>query len=218
MRKFILLLFITIMVLSIPSYSQVDVRASMGINYVTIPSLRDYINDNFAFVNDKLETFNAEVQFSGEAGYTLGKNFQIGIEYGFSINSYTITHPIGLYEFAYNAHLPSIIAYYVLPGEGYKFKFGFGTGYRIFKVSEKIPPTTTDNKFTSSGLGFLLRGEGSTSLGGNLYANIGIDVRFDMAGEIVNDNNQKIVNPINNETVKMNAFSVGVRLGAAYFF
>lgn len=198
--------------------SQVDVRASMGINYVTIPSLRDYINDNYAFGSDRLESFNAEVQFSGEASFSINRNYQLGIEYAYSINSYTLTHAIGQYEFFYNGHSPTVIGYYVLPGEGYKFKFGLGAGYRSFQISEKVPPTTFENKYTSTGIGFLIRGEGSTALGGNIYANIGVDLRYDMAGEPENNNNQKIFNPVTNETLKMNAFSVGVRLGASYFF
>ena len=195
-------------------YAQVDVSAGMGINFINSSSLKDYVNANFSGDNN-MSTFNTGVEFFAEADYTVSPNFQLGVEYAMELFSYNSNFTLGLgnYDISYTYHKPSLLAYYVLPGEGYKFKFGGGFGLRYVSVDEEIFRTTN---YTSTGVGFLLRAQGHTALGGSFYANIGADARLDLPGEPENDGAP--IGQTTGEAVDLNSFSVGIKLGVSYFF
>jgi hypothetical protein len=59
-------------------------------------------------------------------------------------------------------------------------------------------------------VGFLLKADGNTLLSGSLYANIGADLRYDING--------KYTNAGTGREIKLDAFSVGIRLGITYIF
>lgn len=213
MMKNLVKLFVVMMLAATVS-AQVDVSAGMGINFINSSSLKDYVNANFQGT-EKMNSFNTGVEFFAEADYTLSPSFQMGVEYAMEIFSYNSDFSGGLanYDISYTHHKPSVLAYYVLPGEGYKFKFGGGVGLRYVSVDEEIFQT---RNYSSTGFGLLLRAQGHTALGGNFYANIGADMRLDMPGEPENDGT-----PLGQNTggdVNLNSFSVGVKLGVSYFF
>lgn len=83
-------------------------------------------------------------------------------------------------------------------------------------LEEKFP-SQTPTEYTSTGVGFLIRGEGNTSIGGNFFASIGADLRYDINGEPEN-NGTPIKNEIFDENLNLNSFSAGVRLGISYQF
>lgn len=196
--------------------AQWEVSASMGLDLKYSPSYRDYINFSFAPSGDKLNSFTTAVDFSGEAGYLLSKNFQLGFEYSILIDSYnTSLGPGGVYDISYVSHRPSLLAYYVLSGNGYKFKFGGGMGLRSVSLNEKIIDNT---HYSTSGVGFVAKAEGNTLLGDNLYALIGIDLRYDFPGELSTSSGKKIVNFGTGENVNMNSLGVGIKLGITYTF
>lgn len=203
--------------LSMNMFGQVTLRASLGISFLSSPSLKDYINQNFADPGDQLGTFNTAVVFSGEADYRLSKNFEAGIEAAYLLNSYTYSLTGGKYEFAYGVFMPTAVAYYVIDGPGYNFKFGSGAGPRFTAVDETLPFTNFANKYSSTGFGFLLKFDGNTALSSKVYANIGADLRYDLNGE-PKDGSNNINNNIAEKKVNLNAFSVGIRLGISYIF
>jgi len=55
-------------------------------------------------------------------------------------------------------------------------------------------------------------------LSDNLYANIGVDVRYDLNGEPSKNDGSKINNPVLEENVNFTSFAVGVKLGISYLF
>lgn len=191
------------------SYSQVDVSVGMGINYASAPSLKDYINANFL---GDLGTFSSSVEFNGELLYSLSPSFQLGVEYAMSIFSFSNRSGFN-YDLNYNLHKPSLMAYYVLPGEGYKIKFGGGVGPRVASVEEDIYQPINYSAF---GFGFVIRGEGHTGLGGNFYAMIAADMRYDLPGKPESDNDSP--SGIETKDVDVNILSFGVKLGISYFF
>ena len=197
--------------------AQVDVSAGMGLNYFAAPSFTDYINANFAGAS-QLSTFQSSVEFLGEADYTLKKNYQVGLEYAMNIYSFNNNlGGLGYYDISYNLHKPTVVAYYVIPGEGYKFKFGGGAGVRILSLNEKLPNYTNGEDYSSVGFGVVLKASGMTTLGGNLYALIDVELRYDFNGE-PSDGGKKIFDNTIQSNVNLNSLSTGLVLGVAYSF
>lgn len=217
MRKISMIIFLTI--LSTPVFAQIDVSAGMGISFVNNSSLKDYINANYAYDENELSTFYSAVDFYGEIDYTVSDSFfsansefQVGIEYVYQLYSYTSSIPsIGQYELKYGSHKPSILAYFVIPGQGYKFRFGGGFGLRVVNITEEI---NQPDEFDSTGFGIVLKTQGNTQLSEHFYALIGADLRYDMPGKPEgSENSNKDL-----KDVSFNSLSVGVQLGVSYFF
>jgi hypothetical protein len=210
-KLFLAIIFLFLSLNSVKA--QVDIVAGMGISFVAAPSLTDYLNYNIAS-SDEIGTFSSTGEFYGEVDYTISPKYQIGFEYVYTLYSYS-TQLVGLnYDLSYSHQKPSILGYYVISGEGYKFKFGGGIGIRIVDLSEK---THTTIDYSTSGIGFLGRVQGHTKLGGSFYANVGSTIRYDIPGEPTNGDN-KLHDTISNENVNINSFSVSVNIGFSYFF
>ncbi|UCH65390.1 MAG: hypothetical protein JSW63_12420 [Ignavibacterium sp.] len=195
--------------------AQGEVKAVMGINFMSIPSMQDYINQNFALPNEQLGSFVSSIVFAGEGGLFINKNFEMTVEIAYQIYSYTTTGLSGQYELKYNNPMPSLLAYYVLDGNGYNLKFGGGLGIRFPSVDESLPATGSTISYTSIGFGIIARAEGNTLLGGDIYANIGAEIRYDVNGE-PESNGNNLFNVVQGENVNFNTFSLGVRLGITY--
>jgi hypothetical protein len=189
----------------------------MGINFINTPSLYDYLNQNFATPGETVEGFNSSVIFSGEAGYNLSESYQPAFEAGYMIYSYTSSGLNGQYEISYGSIMISLLNYYVIHGEGYNFKFGGGVGIRFLGADQSLPGTGITRTFSSTGYGLLLRTEGNTLLGGNIYAKIGAQAGYDING-IPEDTGTPIRNNASNENVNFNSLSVGLSLGVSYIF
>ncbi len=209
-----ILFLITLLLFSSSTYAQFDFAGGMGISFVNNSSLRDYLQINFPS-GSKLSTFNSSVEFFIEGDYSVTTSFQLGLEYAYQIYSYTASFSgTYVYDISYGHHKPSVLAYYVISGNGYKFKFGGGAGLRIISLDEKIMNTVN---YSTSRFGVLLKAQGHTLLGGNFYANIGVDLRYDLPGEPKNGSNYIVDNSIN-QNVNINSLSFGIKLGISYFF
>jgi hypothetical protein len=215
MKKYFLLIFIYISVITLNA--QWDVSISMGLDYKYASSYRDYINYDFPPSEGELPSFTTAVNFSGEIDHLISESFMLGLEYSILIDSYTNSNLFGgVYDLSYTNHRPSVLAYYVLNGNGYKFKFGGGLGLRFISLDEQRYSITTN--FTAVGAGFILKAEGNTALGDNLFALIGIDFRYDLPGELQTSDNQKLINKSTDESVNMNSLGIGIKLGITYSF
>ncbi|MCL6493220.1 MAG: hypothetical protein K6T54_00425 [Ignavibacterium sp.] len=200
------------------SAQQNQLRVSMGIDFINTPSLIDYINQsNFASDGSQLPTFNTAVNFSGEYGKLLNENFQLSIELAYLLYSYNASNINGRYDISYDLIMPSLLAFYVVSGKGYDFKFGGGAGIRFLSVDETLPASARSDNYTSTGFGAIIRAEGNTLLGGNVYANVITDIRYDINGE-PKGNLGNLRNNVLNENVNFNSLSVGIKLGVSYFF
>lgn len=199
------------------SFSQYAVRGGMGISFVSMPSLTDYLNQNFVPPDQQLGSFNTSVVFSGEGYVAVKKNYEVGIEVAYLINAYTFDYSLGHYQMSYGIIMPSLTGYYVIRGAGYNFKFGAGIGPRLVSAKETLPARPSADTYTSTGFGVLFRADGNTLLSGNLYANIGADLRYDFNGEPTNGG-KNLYNNVYGKNVNMNSFSAGLRLGVTYIF
>ncbi len=213
MKKFVLLIVVIIPILS---YAQTpnEVRGSMGIDFVSVPSLKEYI-DQLPY--EQLTDFNSAVNFSGSYGRMLSESFQLQAELSYLLYSFTSSGIDGQYDLTYSLVMPSILGYYVLTGTGYNFKFGGGAGVRFLSVDESLPGTVNADNYSSTGYGFILRAEGNTAIAENVYAHIAADVRYDVNGEPEN-NGETFYNVVYKENVNFNSLSFGIRLGISYQF
>lgn len=210
MKKIILVLFLVITFNE--AYPQFEVRGGMGINYFSCPSLFDYLNINFAG-DSKVSSFSSIVKFSGEVGYYINPSSEVSLEVGYSLNSFTYDYVSGHYDLSYNIVAPTVYYYYVIPGQGYNFKFGAGAGLSFLSAVQDLGFSKTTYK--SVGGGIDVRADGNTALSNNLYINIGADIRYDVIpspkanGVNLKDRSSK---------VNFNSFMAGVRLGLTYIF
>lgn len=218
MKKFTVLFIF--LILSGKAFSQYDVRGGMGISFINIPSLVDYLNyQGYAPSDQQVGIFSSAVNFSGEVDFPLNKNHELGIEAAYLINSYNFTNSLGLgtYKLDYGIIMPSVIYYYVIRDKSYNLKFGGGGGVRFVHVTQQKPATPSAQNYNSTGFGFLLRADGNTILSQDLYVNLGFDLRYDFNGKPKNGS-QYLVNRNNQKNVSFNAFSAGIRLGITYSF
>jgi len=207
----------TVILLSNLSLAQSEFKATMGINLISLPSVQDYINQHYAPLDDQLGTFNTAAIFSAEFGYFFQEKFEMSIEVPYQIYSYnTNIVGAGQYDLYYDELLPSVMAYYVISGVGYNFKFGGGIGPRFTFVTEEKKWQGTKDDYSSIGFGGLLRVEANTALSENLFANIGGDLRYDINGVPENGNGNTLYNNVENEKVNFNSFSLGLKLGFSY--
>jgi hypothetical protein len=143
-------------------YSQVTLRGSMGINFISNPSLKDYLNQNYAF--GQVNSFTSAVNFSVEGDYRTAQSFDLGVEAAYQISSFTYSLTAGNYNLSINYFMPSLMAYYVIDGKGYNFKFGGGAGPRFISLDETPTGIRISTTYNSTGFGLLLRFDGNTSL------------------------------------------------------
>jgi hypothetical protein len=198
--------------------AQYSVRASMGIDLANTPSLNDFINQTFPVDGSPINDFNTAVNFSGEFDYTFTNTFQTGLELSYVFTSFTfIGEDGGKNELGYGILAPSLLGYYVLAGSGYNFKFGGGLGIRFVDVKLLYPGTTEYINYSCTGYGFILKTEGNTLLGGNVYANIGADLKYDING-YPKSNGDYLYNNIRKENVNLNSLAFTFRLGISYIF
>ena len=198
------------------SYSQVQLRGGMGVDYISDPSLYNYLNQNFAAPGIQLKSFSASVNFSLEADYMVSEKYEVGLDVAYRIYSYTYANGLGSYDLTYHNLMPTIVNYYVISGSGYQFKFGGGIGVRFPNAKEALPGSTSSQTYTGTGIGLLLRASGNTQISSNFYANILFDIRYDFNGNLKN-NGVSLYNGIDGSNVSFNSFSVGVGLGLTYY-
>lgn len=210
MNKFILLFFV--LICTSVSSAQWNLSTSMGLDFKSMSSFRDYVNVNFASANNQVSSFKSAVAFSAEVDYKVSNNLAIGIEYNLQLDSYNATQ--SNYEISYVLHRPSLMAYYVIPGAGYQFKLGGGLGYRYASLEEKI---FTKTDYSSNGIGVVLKAEGNTLLANHFYALIGGNLRYDKSIELSNGS-QNIINKSNGEKLDLNSISFGIYLGVTFTF
>jgi hypothetical protein len=210
-----ILLFIFIGLFTAAGFSQWEVRGSMGLNLVTMPDLRDYINANYAPPEDRLDDFSSTIEFAGEVGYELSDIYQLGLETAVEINSYTYNVLGSQYEFAYNVVSPTVMGYYYLKGVGYKFKFGAGIGPRFFLSTEK-KLTNQEIDYNSIGFGGVLKIEAATALSTDVFAYIAGDLRYSALG--TPENSSGTAYQHQQSDLSITALSGGLKLGIMVLF
>ena len=210
MKKILILSFIIIV--SVFSFAQKsnEVRGSMGIDFVSVPSLKDYLELNYT---DRLSDFSSAVNFSGAYSRMVGESSQLEVELGYLLNSYNAGSSNGNYDLTYSLLMPSVLYNYVLIGKGYNFKFGGGAGIRFLSIAEKLPSDPNNYNYSSLGYGLILRAAGNTAIAQDVYAYIAADIRYDILKEPEPSAGGNKIGDVN-----FSSLSFGVRLGISYQF
>ncbi len=196
-------------------HAQTEIRGSMGIDFISSPSLTDYLNQTYAA--GQLSSFNSAIIFSVEADRFLKENYQVGLEISYLINSFNFNQDFNTYNLSYNILMPAILNYYVIRGTGYEFKFGGGIGIPFVFADEKTIGIDYSTKYKSTGVGIILRVDGNTILSGNIYVNVGADLKYQFNGKPKNGSDY-LVNRATGENINFNSFSAGIHLGLTYRF
>ena len=212
MKKFLFIFLIS----GINIFGQFHVSAGMGFNLVNAPVFTDYVNTNFAPPGNRLSDFSSAIEFFGELNYSLNNNFYLAIDYSNVIFSFNTASYVGNYDISYIHFKPSLLSYYVISGTGYMFKFGGGLGPRFVSLDEKLPNFYNSINYKTTGYGIVLRASGNTILSGDMYANIGLDFRYDNTGNL--KGYKKLFDTINNSDVNLNGITFAIKLGITYFF
>lgn len=183
--------------------AQFDIAAGMGLHLFSAPDFEDYFNSNTG--TTEVGSFNTSADFFTELGYEINSKIQLSIDYTFNIYSAKAT----ILDIELDQHKPSLLAYYFYKGKGYKFKIGAGLGLRYSAVTEKIISYGVTTSYSTSGIGFISKVQGDTQLGGDWYALIAGELRYDLPGDIETDNGGKF---------NLNSFGVTLKLGTVYYF
>jgi hypothetical protein len=191
------------------------IAVGLGVSGINTPSIVDYINLNSTPVS-KLDDFAAAAEFFGAGTFQISSSWGFKIEYAYLIKTYNIPIPSSLdNNFTIKIHMPTVIAQYIIPGDGYLFKFGAGAGYHIAQFSQDLFYSNTE--YQAHGIGVKLEAEGNTAFDDHLYGYIVMDVRGDLIGDFKDSDNNSITNRITGKTVGMNFLSIGLKFGLAYY-
>lgn len=204
-----------IIISSFYSYAQVDFRVGMGLDFFNSQSVVDYINQSNFSGSEELSSFSTAINFSGEVGIKVDNNIQLAGDVTYQIYSYNSDVTLGRYDIKFNNFMPSVLIYYMIEGTGYNFKFGGGAGLRFVSVEQTLPASAGSDKYSSTGFGLLLRAQGNTLLGDKIYANISLDIRYDING-VPENNGRKLYNNVQKDDVNFNQLALGIKLGLYY--
>jgi len=210
-------IFFLVIVAVISLQAQWEVRGSMGLDIVSMPDLKDYLNTNYFSGNDRLSEFTPSVETGIEVGYQLEEHFQLACELSYEYNSFAYTI-ISSSSFSYNLLQPSLLGYYTINGTGFQFKFGGGVGPRFVFASEPSIYTTALIKYKSTGYGFVGKIDGITSLGGNYFAYLGFDLRYNKNGNLSDADGKEKISNVTNTALSLNSLSFGIKVGVAVTF
>lgn len=207
--------FFLVVFSSFYSFAQVDFRVGMGLDFFNSQSLVDYINQSNFSGSGELSSFSTAINFSGEVGVKVSDHLQLSGDLAYQIYSFNSNIALGRYDILFNNLMPSVLTYYMIEGSGYNFKFGGGAGLRFVSVEQTLPASVSYDKFSSTGFGLLLRAQGNTLLGDKIYANICLDVRYDING-VPENSGKKLYNNVLKEDVNFNQLALGIKLGLYY--
>ncbi len=210
MKIFYQIIFMLMFLSTAFSQKQNEIRVSMGIDFISVPELKDYLEANYT---DRLSDFSSAVNFSGSYGMMLGQTSQLEVELGYLLNSYNANSTLGNYDLTYSLVMPSVLYNYVIAGNGYNFKFGGGAGIRLLSAEEKLPSDPNKYNFSSTGFGMILRAAGNTALAKDVFAHVAADIRYDVIAKP--DENSE---PNHLGNVNFSSLSFGIRLGISYQF
>ena len=205
----------------VPADSQLSSRfalsGGMGVEYVSIPDVVDYVNALAAGygATQRVSEFKAGVGFFGALSYPLSPKWILKAEYVYLLVSYNPNIPLGSSEFTLTIQMPSLILQYVVWDERlYGVKVGGGLGYHLATLATKY--AFVDERLTGNGLGSVIDLEANTAFSDHLFAYLGGDIRFEFIGKLKNAS--LMSSSVLFALPTVSAFSIGARLGFSYYF
>ncbi len=207
-----------ILIISLSSIAQIKgqefyVAGGMGLNFVTMERLNDYLHYNWNFKNRRDETHSA-IEFYALVGTNLLPNTTVETSFGVSVNSFTNNFGIGIYQFEYTFYFPEINFLYDLNYTHYGFQFGFGLGYILGSVDEVQPNTIQKITEETKGLNFQIKSAMYLALSYYLFADLSLNYRIAFLNDLLYDNFTINRQPYQKLNLSFNSF--GIKLGVRY--
>ncbi len=160
----------------------IQISAGMGVSAHWDPTMADYINAlTLPSPGQKLAGFTSASEFFITPEVQVSDDWSVGLEYSYFLKSYNVS---GFYQwdFSYNAHLPTFLVHYLVPGNGYWLKFGGGVGYAFGKLSSDFLETGGSENANTSGPSFKIEAVGNTEFDEHFWGSIGVELRWVYAG------------------------------------
>ncbi len=191
-----------------------SIYGGMGISIADAPGLVHYLN--MLDYPTVLSDFATDVEFFGGVEFPLSFEWGGALEYSYLFKSYTLpTGDAGTYSVFYSMHMPTVMAHYVVTGEGYFLKFGGGFGYHTGSLEQK-DPYGNDITYSAHGIGLKAQAVGETAFDEHLYGYIGGDMRWEIMGKLKSDNGTVLQNQ--GQVASLSMFVVGLNFGVIYYF
>ena len=198
------------------SSPRVGISGGMGVSYVNALDIVDRINATLRTlgVTEQVSDFNAAVEFFGAVAVPFSEDWAVKLEYAYVLASYNVTSTFLNADFSFVAHMPTIIAQYILVEEGlYNVKVGIGAGYHFGSFSEEYG--IVNDKHTGKGVGTKFDLEANTAFGEDFFGYLGADRRWEFIGKLSNTGSSTAgASPI----PTLDFFGVGAKLGFTYYF
>lgn len=185
----------------------------MGLNYLTMEKLNDYLHYNWNFGNRR-DDLHSAIEFYALAGTRLLPNFSLETSFGYSLNSFSNNYGIGIYQLEYTFYYPEINFLYSFTYPTYGFQAGFGFGYILGAVDETQPNTIQKITEETKGFDFQIKTLMFTALSTNVFVELGINYRKAFLNDLSTINFMINHQPYENLNLSFN--SLGIKIGLRY--
>ncbi|MGO9482491.1 MAG: hypothetical protein ACLP05_12025 [Candidatus Kryptoniota bacterium] len=188
--------------------------AGLGFEYFQTPSISQYVNYEIPGTLTP-GTFTTGAQFVVGAGYFLSNNWELGLEYGYILKSYSGSYSQVNYSFS----LPSITLTRIEPGDGYYLSYGAAIGYHFASLDQTDLLYSGQSNYSAGGIGIKIDAGIDTKLGDNFYARITADARGEFIGNFKSqDGTQLFTDASDSRAVNGYLSGVGITFQLVYYF
>lgn len=196
--------------------NSVALAAGMGINLDTDIGMVNFIN-SFVYPADRANDFETAVDFFGSCEFPVSGEWGAKLEYAYLFKSYNFTqNSAGISSLFYSVTMPTLIAQYVIPGNGYFVKFGAGAGYHFGKVTTNDIVYGGTSQYHAQGVGVKLEAVGQTAFDEHLFGYIAGDMRWEFLGTVKDANGAALQNQ--QYAASLSLFTAGLIFGLTYYF
>lgn len=196
-----------------------SLTAGMGVNAHSAPSVSDYVNlAAQPGWGERFEEFSSSMEFFIVPEIRILEDWSLGFEYSVMTKSHRVTQSAGIgdSEFSYTIQLPSVLASYVVSGNGYLLKFGGGVGYAAGDFSQRLFGSAQSSDFQSKGLTAKVGVAGNTKFDEHFYGSIGADLRW-IAGGVFKSRSGAETR-VGGTRATMSFFNIGLKFGVMIGF
>jgi hypothetical protein len=200
---------------------QISAYGGLGLNYYRANSITDFLNSN-GIGSISPGGFTTAIDFFVGGDLAVTRNWEIGLEYAYLLNSFGGTNSLGSQQVGLSYSLPSLTLHRLIRGEGYVIRFGGGLGYHFGTIGISSPYSNQTQNFTRAGFGFKLDGSIDTKLDEKLYARVGVHALAEFIGQPKDASGTGLTytdyNSGTQAPVDMNLLGAGISLGLVYYF
>jgi len=186
----------------------------MGVSMVNAQSLTNFLKEEVPFTNkDSISSFNVGLEVFGGVEVQYSRSFSLKLDYSYFFKSYTYTQvSYYTFDYFYQVHQPYLMAYYVVPGKHYSFKFGGGLGF-LYAIFHRTDDRASDARYTSTGMG--IKGEVifTADLSKRMESYLSGFIKGDSFAKLKDSGGHSMTTLNSGQEVDLNSFAVGLRLG-----